>query len=229
MGISFGACCTQELKSTKIPNIENGYWIEVGPANRQSVDKEEPLPDSRNYSLGFIIANSLMITQVHDQDLIDAGLKPGSWITHAADNIIQLDFEWKVKCKITSIVEFWKRIKNKRSFGLIVRPPESTDSHKIIREEPGLPKLDFTVHPSTLLLISETRKDMKNKRVTHIDGNPVLNFEDFHDAILQDSYWMTLSRNHSHTLKEILTHIERWCNHAPLYRSTLDTFEGELQ
>jgi len=225
---NFGVC-TQEYKSTKIENIENGYWIKVGPADRLSVDREEPLPDSRNSSLGFILANSLMIMQVHDQDLIDAGLKPGSWISHVADSIQLLEEEYEAKRKIPSVVEFRKRIRNKTSFGLVVRPPESTDTHEIIRGEPGTARLDFIVHPSTLRLISETNKELNNKRVTHINGVPVLNFAEFQDAIQQPNYWITLSRDHSLTLKEIITEIERWCDHAPLYRSTLETFEGELQ
>ena len=67
MGNNFGACKSEfksELKSFKLENIENGYWIVVAPEERLSAERDEPLPQSSGSSLGFNLGNSLMIMQV---------------------------------------------------------------------------------------------------------------------------------------------------------------------
>lgn len=228
MGNNFGAC-KAGLQSFKLENVENGYWIVVGANDRLSVDREEPLPQSRNSSLGFILNNSLMIMQVHDPDLHDAGLTSGSWIMHVGDTPEELQSHVSQKRKVTTIEEFRRRIKDKRSFGLIVRPPGETDSHKIIRDQSS-PDLAFTVHPSTMRVLSNNQA-LSNKRVTHVNGIVVETFEDYQKAIIQssNSYWLTVSRMHSLSLQDIIAEIERYADHAPLYRSTLAGFEGELR
>jgi len=228
MGNNFGAC-KAGLQSFKLENVENGYWIVVRAEDRLSADREEPLPSSSDSSLGFILNNSLMIMQVHDPDLLDAGLTPGSWIMHVGDTPEELHSQVSQNRKLATIEEFRRRIKDKRSFGLIVRPPEKTDSHLIIRGESSC-DLAFTVHPATLRVLS-CNQALSNKRVTHVNGIVVETFDEYQKAIIQgsNSYWLTVTKMHSLSLQEIIAEIERYANHAPLYRSTLDEFEGELR